>query len=439
MANADMPAMAGGTPVLPRPASWPPPVSDETLRLVRQALESGKLAGNDAPGRSVLERHKAVDRGWEYAIACASGTDALTLAVMVELAMRGRDWCRGRTKLGAPTFTCVPGTLYGPRRAVLDVLEIPPEFELFDVRETDWTVDEHAVVRWLDKQADRVLALVIPSLLDTWAPMDSLVPAARDRGVPIIHDGAQCGGGRHDGPKPDADTESLQLENLGGTTTGEGGLYFTDDPVKALLARRITDCGRHPRGTLDPSVLAGLGGIELPLCPNMRMSALVGAAGLGRAIELRRGLELNTIRQVRLELGTEIAAPDDVVLFRTPPMRPAWRSGPTYGVGLEVTEEGQAATGLEADHWQQILAAEGFAPPGYEYGLRRPYEPAHGHPQWRRVVPTGDFPRADRIVNRGLMLHVGHLGHRHTPRYLAEAVGRTLRHLGAVRAHLGVE
>lgn len=449
MAKFKTPAIVGGSPALTGAPTWAEPATERTRELVARVLETGDVcgyAGNDAPARTELEGLCALQRGFSRAIASSNGTDAIEIALISLLAVKDKRWLRGRSKVIVSVLTWVPGTLAAIRDAVLRLLGIEVEFVLVDSRADDWTADEHQVLAALKEYGDETLAVVIPSLLDTFPQLDPMIRAAWELDVPLIHDGAQTGGAFWPGMKPDAETESFQAGTFRGKYSGEGGLTYFDDLRAAKVARRITDCGNHAGGALDPAPWIEVDDI-LPVSGNSRMGGLTAAAALGRVFDLVDRRELAVVRRVRREIGTELVAPDGLVVFRTPPIQAWWEDGPTYGFGAELTAEAEAAYHLTADHWREIFAAEGFADDAnkYRYGVRRPYLDATRHPEWARMVPARDvevsgrrFPRAGRIHRFGLMFHVRHLTDPATPEAIIESITKAVANIDGLRRHFGV-
>jgi dTDP-4-amino-4,6-dideoxygalactose transaminase len=306
-------------------------------------------------------------------VACASDTAAYAIAVGAELAVRGPAWAKGRDTVIAPTHT-VPRHQAGVRRGVVESLVREPAWVMCDSRASDWTADEHEVIDAIHRLHERVLLVMVASMYESWAHLAAIVDAASMYDIPVLHDGAHCGGGRYTGTRlPCLDVECLNWGKWHGAYAGDGGVIYTSDELVAVAARAITDEGAEPAGPLNPSGRS-LSDIELPFVSADRMQAIVGAAALGTLHDIDD--HIPTMRRVRREIGTEIQK-DGMTVFRTAPIGPDWGHGPTFGLALELTAEAHEEYGLGADQWHDILAAEGFATGQYPFGVRRCFRPAH--------------------------------------------------------------
>jgi dTDP-4-amino-4,6-dideoxygalactose transaminase len=419
--------------------TWPRPAELEPAFLARATngpTWSG-YAGTDLPLRSALERLLAAVHGHNYAVTLNSGTDAICAGVLTALTMKGkvdegtvqRDkalaWCAGRTQVLVPRLTFVPGTYGGVHAAVTLALKAEPEFVAFDCRgPADPTVDVRALVAYLHAHADQILCVVVPSLLGTWARLDPIIEAARAHGIPVGHDAAQAVGARRPGRlKPDFRTGSGH-GGKGGNNGGEEGDVEVDDPLAAWIARRYGDAGNLPAGNLN--ALGYAPDVEL-LAPAMsrRLAAhpaAVSAAQFWYTMEARP-----TIAMVRREIR-EVLEPYGV--FDLPALEAAAQhdpySEPMYGDLLVVRDESP----LSPDEWTERMRRAGFGAQGtpYErYCVRRMYPFASEHEDWAdKVTLAGPTQNADRIRERGVIIHVGALMDARTPARLADVVSAAL-------------
>ena len=166
--------------------------------------------------------------GARYAIGCASGTDALELALMA------LDIGAGDEVLTVPfTFFATAGAIMsaGARPAFVDV---EPESFNLDVRQLDHALASHP----------RVKAILPVHLYGGCADMGPIVDRAAARGIPVIEDAAQAVGaewlGRRAGNLGTVGCFSFfPTKNLGGF--GDGGMLTTDDEdlTRKLRALRI--------------------------------------------------------------------------------------------------------------------------------------------------------------------------------------------------------
>jgi dTDP-4-amino-4,6-dideoxygalactose transaminase len=166
--------------------------------------------------------------GARYAIGCASGTDALELALMA------LDIGPGDEVLTVPfTFFATAGAIMsaGARPVFVDV---EPESFNLDVRQLDHALATHP----------RVKAMLPVHLYGGCADMGPIVERAAARGIPVIEDAAQAVGaewlGRRAGAIGTVGCFSFfPTKNLGGF--GDGGMLTTDDEhlARKLKALRI--------------------------------------------------------------------------------------------------------------------------------------------------------------------------------------------------------
>jgi dTDP-4-amino-4,6-dideoxygalactose transaminase len=166
--------------------------------------------------------------GARYAIGCASGTDALELALMA------LDIGPGDEVLTVPfTFFATAGAIMsaGARPVFVDV---EPESFNLDVRQLDHALATHP----------RVKAMLPVHLYGGCADMGPIVERAAARGIPVIEDAAQAVGaewlGRRAGVIGTVGCFSFfPTKNLGGF--GDGGMLTTDDEdlARKLKALRI--------------------------------------------------------------------------------------------------------------------------------------------------------------------------------------------------------
>jgi len=163
-----------------------------------------------------------------YAIGCASGTDALELALMA------LDIGPGDEVLTVPfTFFATAGAIMsaGARPVLIDV---EPESFNLDVRQLDRALATHPAVK----------AILPVHLYGGCADMGPIIERAAARGIPVIEDAAQAVGaewlGRRAGALATVGCFSFfPTKNLGGF--GDGGMLTTDDEelARKLKALRI--------------------------------------------------------------------------------------------------------------------------------------------------------------------------------------------------------
>lgn len=169
-----------------------------------------------------------------HAIGCASGTDALILA------LRALDVGPGDEVITVPfsfyaTASCI--TLTGARPVFCDIL--PDTFNL-DPASLAHTLQRHP----------RAKAILPVHLFGACADMDAIGQLAAERCIPLVEDAAQAVGAEYNGRR----AGSLGLigcfsffptKNLGGG--GDGGLLTTHDPQIAERLRSLRVHGSRQR------------------------------------------------------------------------------------------------------------------------------------------------------------------------------------------------
>ena len=202
-------------------------IREEVLAEIVRVVDSQKfILGEDV---KKLEGEIASYCQAKYAIGCASGSDALILALMA------LDIRTGDEVLTTPyTFFATAGAIsrVGATPVFVDVDE--ETFNL-NVELTKKTLATHTKVR----------AMIPVHLFGGCADMDSILEMAAERGIPVIEDAAQSIGseykGRRAGTMGQIGTFSFfPSKNLG--CYGDGGIITTGD---AALAERLAALRVH--------------------------------------------------------------------------------------------------------------------------------------------------------------------------------------------------
>lgn len=199
-------------------------IRDEVLSALQGLIDS-QLFILGAPVEQ-LEREVAALSHTRYAVGCASGTDALLLA------LRALDAGRGDEVITTPfTFFATAGTIHNVGATPVFV-DIDPT--TFNIRP-----DAAAAAR-----TSKTKAVVPVDLFGQMAPIEEVATAMP--GVPIIEDAAQSIGARRSidgewrmaGEVPTIGTFSFfPSKNLGGY--GDGGMIVTQDEGLATRIKRL--------------------------------------------------------------------------------------------------------------------------------------------------------------------------------------------------------
>jgi len=186
------------------------------------------------PEVAELERGLAARTGSRYCIGCASGTDALLIALMA------LDVGPGDEVVTTPfTFVATAETiaLLGARPVFVD---IDPRTCNLDPKR----LSNDGVI------TSRTKAIVPVSLFGQCADFDAINAVASARGIPVIEDAAQSFGAAYKG-RP-----SCNLSTIGCTSFfpskplgcyGDGGACFTNDQTLAAKMRQIRVHGQDRR------------------------------------------------------------------------------------------------------------------------------------------------------------------------------------------------
>jgi dTDP-4-amino-4,6-dideoxygalactose transaminase len=206
------------------------PLRDEILAAITRVVDSGKfLFGPDV---QQLERTVAEMCGVEHAIACASGSDAILLALMA------LDIGPGHEVL-VPSFT-----FFATASAVWRVGAKPV---FVDIDPRTFNIDPLKVEAAI---TPRTRAIIPVHLFGQCCEMDAINDLARRRRLFVIEDAAQAIGAKYWG-RPACSLGAIgclsfyPTKNLGGF--GDGGMLTTSDADLAQRLRLYAAHGMNPR------------------------------------------------------------------------------------------------------------------------------------------------------------------------------------------------
>ena len=201
---------------------------------IRTAIDRVVDSGRFVLGPDVTELETELARALDvpHVVSCASGSDALLLALMA-------------LGVGAGDEVVLPSYTFFATASAVTRLGAVPIFADIDPR--TYLIDPADVERKISR---RCKAIVPVHLFGRTADMDALLPIARRAGVPVVEDAAQSilstWHGRCSGGLGDIGCFSFYpTKNLGGI--GDGGFLTTtrDDLAKALRLLRVH--GMEPR------------------------------------------------------------------------------------------------------------------------------------------------------------------------------------------------
>jgi len=205
-------------------------IKDGLDRRMKSIMESAQFIMG--PQIAELETALAKYTGAKHAIACASGTDALLIALMAL-----------EIKPGDEVIT-TPFTFIATAE-VIALLGAVPVFVDIDPR--TYNIDPAAIEKAI---TPKTRAIIPVSLFGQCAQMDAINQIASERKIPVIEDAAQSLGAEYRGKK------SCALSTIGCASFfpskplgcyGDGGACFTDDDRLATLMRQLRVHGQDKR------------------------------------------------------------------------------------------------------------------------------------------------------------------------------------------------
>jgi dTDP-4-amino-4,6-dideoxygalactose transaminase len=239
------------------------PIAEELKRAFSDALATSRFI--KGPELEALEQEFAGYCGTERAVGCASGTDAIILALQA---------------LGiAPGEIAVttPFTFFATAGAIVRAGGVPA---FVDVREDTFNMDPSELESWLNRNCAvtdrgvvhramkaRVAAVMPVHLFGQTADMDGIPEICRKWGLPVIEDACQSVGAGWKGRKAGSMGELgcfsfFPSKNLG--ALGDGGMLTTNDHA---LADRLVLLREH----------GGQGYLHAEVGTNSRLDSLQAA------------------------------------------------------------------------------------------------------------------------------------------------------------------
>jgi dTDP-4-amino-4,6-dideoxygalactose transaminase len=205
------------------------PIREEVLKEVVRVIDSQKfILGEEV---SSFEGEIAAYCGAKHAIGCASGSDALSLALLA------LDIGPGDKVLTTPyTFFATAGAI--SRAGAVPVF--------VDVDENSFNLDVNLIGAVLERDP-KIRAIIPVHLFGGCADMDPILSMAAERGIAVIEDAAQSIGSEYKGQRAGSLGQVgcfsfFPSKNLG--AYGDGGMITTND---AALAERLAALRIHGR------------------------------------------------------------------------------------------------------------------------------------------------------------------------------------------------
>ena len=250
------------------------PLRDEIVQALADVYDSGRFL--HGPQVTQLEEHVARLSNTKHAVGCASGSDALLLALMA-------------LGIGPGDEVIVPSFTFFATASC--VQRVGAKIVFADIDPQTYNIDP---VEIQAKVTSRTRAIIPVHLFGQAAAMDAICNIADGRDIPVIEDCAQAIGGAYHG-RPLGSwgqmscTSFYPTKNLGGL--GDGGMLTLNSDILADRLRLLAGHGMRPR--YHHSVV----GI------NSRLDTLQAAALL---VKMRHLLQYTTARQDNAQRYVEL-------------------------------------------------------------------------------------------------------------------------------------
>jgi dTDP-4-amino-4,6-dideoxygalactose transaminase len=378
-------ALHGGTPIRRRP--WPTYDTGDTF--ISEADEEAAIAAirrrhyfrydhrpHQETYTGTFERRLAEYFGCRHALACASGTTAITLSLLaLDLPPGSPVACPAFTFPATPSAILLAG-----HRPVL--VESDPNLHL-------------DVPHLREVLATGAAAVVVVHMRGFASDMPAICAAARDAGVPVVEDAVPALGvklgQRHLGTFGEFGAFSTQSDKS--LNTGEGGFLLCDD--SDTYARAVVLCGAYEgRFARHFDRAPGFDDLKLPIY-GFRMDEIRAALATAMLTRLPERLALHQRNYQRVAAG--LADLDRIALRQ--PVTPDGYLGEALVFRIPGASVGQVAWFAKA------LRAEGFP----ARALGDPGDPnVRAFWNWRFLL--GDDPAAAKAAYPA------------TTRYVAEAI-----------------
>jgi dTDP-4-amino-4,6-dideoxygalactose transaminase len=202
------------------------PIRDELLAAVTRVIDSNAFI----LGEDVKQLEKSIARYCHvpYAIGCASGSDALLLAMMAAGVGHG------------DSVVTTPFTFFATAGSIVSAGATPV---FVDIDPATYNMDPQGLAETM-RRTPRAKAIIPVHLYGGCADMDPILEIARSRGTVVIEDGAQSIGAEYKGRSAQSmgDIGCISFfptKNLGGF--GDGGMVLTHDEgyARKLAALRV--------------------------------------------------------------------------------------------------------------------------------------------------------------------------------------------------------
>jgi dTDP-4-amino-4,6-dideoxygalactose transaminase len=205
-------------------------IKEEINRAVLSVIESTHFILG--PQGKALEEEVAAYHGVQHAVAVASGTDALHLALLAAGIKRGDE------------VITTPFTFIATAEAISYIGAVPV---FIDINPDTFNMDVSKIEAAITK---KTRAIIPVHLYGQPVDMDALVQIAKKHGLRVVEDCAQSFGAEYRGRKTGTFGDSgcysfFPSKNLGGY--GDGGMVITSDDATARRLQSLRNHGSHVR------------------------------------------------------------------------------------------------------------------------------------------------------------------------------------------------
>ena len=297
-------AADGGTPVRTSPFSFWPQFEQDEIAAATRVLHSGKVNYWTGEEGRQFEREFAAQSGCKYGVAVANGTVALELALYA-LGIGSEDEVIVPSRTFIASASCA--VMRGAKPVLADV----------DRDSQNLTAD---TVRPLI--TSRTKAIIAVHLAGWPCDMDPILALAREHGLKVVEDCAQCHGatynGRPVGSLSDVAAFSFCQDKIM-TTGGEGGMLTTNDETIWRRAWSFKDHGKNYDTFYNRKHPPGFRWLHESFGTNWRLTEMQSAIGrvllrkLPRFVEARRRNAAILTHRFSMISGLRVTVPPPVI------------------------------------------------------------------------------------------------------------------------------
>lgn len=348
-----------------------PTIGAREIELVTKAVESGYVS-SVGPFVTEFEKVFAQTVGAQHAVACASGTAALHVALRV-LGVGVGD------EVAVSDFTFV-GSINPIAYQGASPL-------LVDSEASTWNMDASLLIEHLTDRLSRgdpmPKVVEVVHILGQPAQMDALMPFCADHGIALLEDAAESLGatwsagalaGRHTGTAGSLGAFSFNGNKI--ATTGGGGMLVTDDAKLAERARHLTTQAKVP----------AVGYLHDEIGYNYRLTNLSAALGVAQLERLQEIVDRK--RAIAERYDAELVG----LGLQAPPRVPGHDATYWLYSTLVPSEMGGRGRDLLLEHLE-----------AHSIGARALWRPLHEQPPYRGVPRLGGSVAGD-LFDRGVSL-----------------------------------